>query len=681
MTPLPPTRRDDVVDILHGTEVRDPYRWLEDGDAADVRQWVAAQNARTREALDARPDRGWWHERLVALMQRPVVMAVQVRGERLFCMERPTGAEQFLLTRRSAVDPDAAPVVLLDPAAGTADAANAIDWFDASPDGSLVAVGTSEGGTEDSVLRVIDADDGRDLGEAIPDTRACSVAWEPDGAGFAYTRYPAGEQYERSVYHHALGAPWADDPLVWDRRPDPQAWPEVAISPDGAWLLVHVGVGWARSDVHLLERATGTWSTVIEGVEATTWFTFAADGASLVGVTVLDAPKGRVVVAPLASPSVGSWRTLIPEGDAVLGAVRVRGDDLLVVATRRAVDALQRHDAGGQLLGVVAGLGDVIAISGLGTDRTTGEAFAVVDSFGAPTSLWKVSAGADTAVAWGSSTDDPGVVPALTVTQTTYPSLDGTSIGMFLIHRADVTPGPEVPAILNGYGGFAIAETPVWSPQIAAWCAAGGTFAIAGLRGGVEEGDEWHQAGRRERKQNVFDDFHAGADWLVATGLTSRDRLAVLGRSNGGLLVGVAMTQRPDLCRAVWCGVPLLDMIRFPQFLIAKLWTSEYGDPDVAEEFGWLYAYSPYHHVVDGTGYPATLFTTAEGDTRVDPLHARKMAALVQAASAGQDERPILLFQEGRAGHGVGKPVAKRADELADGLSFLAGQLGLAIPT
>jgi prolyl oligopeptidase len=217
----------------------------------------------------------------------------------------------------------------------------------------------------------------------------------------------------------------------------------------------------------------------------------------------------------------------------------------------------------------------------------------------------------------------------------------------------------------------------VWSPQIAAWCAAGGTYAIAGLRGGIEEGEAWHHAGRRDHKQNVFDDFHAAADWMVTTGLVARERLAVLGRSNGGLLVGVAMTQRPDLCRAVWCGVPLLDMVRFPQFLIARLWTDEYGDPDVAEEFGWLYAYSPYHHVEDGTCYPATLLSTAEGDSRVDPLHARKMAACVQAASSCQDERPILLLQEERAGHGVGKPVTKRADELADGLTFLAWQLGL----
>ncbi len=674
---VPPTRRDDVVDTLHGVDVPDPFRWLEDGDDPEVRQWVAGQNAHTRQALDARPDRGWWHERLVALMQLPVVAAVQVRGEHLFCLERPAGAEQFVLTRRSALDRDAPPQVLVDPAAGTRDATTAIDWFEASDDGTLVAVGTSDGGTEESVLRVVrgTGDGAGDvLGDAIPDTRACSVAWEPDGSGFVYTRYPAGEHYRRTVHHHVLGRPWPDDPVLWAEHPNPQAWPSVVLSPDGAWLLVHVQVGWARVDVHVLDRRTGTWTTAIAGVDATSSFDVAADGTTMVGVTTLDAPHGRVVRAALAAPGVEGWETIVPEDESVLGGARVSGAELLVVATADAVDTVRRYTADGRPLGTVAGLGGLIAVSGLAADRTVGTAFVVVDSFDAPTSLFR-SADGGPAVPW--STTAAGGLPALTVSQVAYPSLDGTSIGMFLIHRDDVAPGPDVPMILNGYGGFAITETPVWSPHIGAWCAGGGAFAIAGLRGGLERGEAWHHAGRREHKQNVFDDFHAAADWLVAGGLAGRDRLAIYGGSNGGLLVGVGMTQRPDLCRAVWCRVPLLDMIRFPEFLIAKLWTSEYGDPQVADEFGWLHAYSPYHHVVPGTRYPATLFTTAEGDTRVDPLHARKMAALVQAATACVADRPILMFQEGRAGHGVGKPVAKRADELADGLTFLAWQLGL----
>jgi prolyl oligopeptidase len=677
MTGRPPaTRREDVVDVLHGIEVADPYRWLEDGDAAEVTRWVAAQNAYTRQALDARPDRPWWHERLVALMQLPVVLAAQVRGDHLLCLERPAGAEQFLLTRRSAVSPDTEPVVLLDPAAGVADAANAIDWFEASNDGSLVAVGTSEGGTENSVLRVLDTAEGRDLGEAIPNTRACSVAWEPDGSGFAYTRYPEGDEYHRTVHYHLLGADWRDDPVVWAEHPDPQAWPDVTMSPDGLRLLVHVLVGWARYDVHLLDRPSGEWSTLIGGVEATSEFHFAADGESLVGVTTLDAPKGRLVRVPFGTTDPTRWETLVPEGDAVLSRPTVGGDEVLAVSTRRALDRIVRFGADGSSRGSIEGVGDVVAIVALTADRDTGRAFAVVDSFDSPTAVWRVDPG-KTSLRWFPAGADVETVPSLSVRQVTYSSADGTSIGLFLIHRDDVAPGPDVPLILNGYGGFAITETPVWSPQIAAWCIAGGVYAIAGLRGGLEEGEDWHLAGRREHKRNVFDDFHAAADWLVGEGMAERARLAILGRSNGGLLVGASLTQRPDLCRAVWCGVPLLDMVRFPQFLIARLWTDEYGDPDVPEEFAWLHAYSPYHHVVAGTDYPATLFSTAEGDTRVDPLHARKMAALLQAASTGQDEHPILLYQEGRAGHGVGKPVAKRADELADGLTFLAWQVGL----
>jgi prolyl oligopeptidase len=476
------------------------------------------------------------------------------------------------------------------------------------------------------------------------------------------------------VHHHRIGDDWRDDPVVWAEHPDPQAWPDVKMSPDGRWLLVHVLVGWARHDVHLLDRRSHRWSTVVAGVEATTTFEFGPDGRSLVGVTTRDAPRGRIVRVELDDPT-GEWTTLVAEHEAVLSQLAVAGGQLWVVATQRAVDTVERFAADGRPLGVVEGLDDLVAVAGLAADRDAPLAFATVDSFEAPTTLWRVADG-EPVERW--FPDAPAVtdVPQLTVTQTTYPSLDGTEIGIFLIHRADVVAGPDTPAILNGYGGFALANTPVWSPQLAAWCAAGGLYAIAGLRGGTEEGEAWHHAGRRGTKQNVFDDFNAAADWLVSKGLAERARLGLIGRSNGGLLVGVTLTQRPDVCRAVVCGVPLLDMIRFPEFLIARLWTDEYGDPDVAEEFAWLYSYSPYHHVREGTAYPAVLLATAEGDTRVDPLHARKMAALLQWASVAQEDRPVLLFQEERAGHGVGKPVAKRADELADQLTFLSWQLG-----
>lgn len=328
-------------------------------------------------------------------------------------------------------------------------------------------------------------------------------------------------------------------------------------------------------------------------------------------------------------------------------------------------------DHAGALERTVDELG-LVSVQTLDTDESV--AFVAASSFDAPPALRRF---ADDRLQQWSAKVDTSQLPPMTVRRLSYPSTDGTNIGLFVMHRADVDLGSGVPVLLTGYGGFAIAEKPSWLVRAAAWCAAGGAFAVSGLRGGYEHGESWHQAGRRANKQNVFDDFHAAADWLVDQGHASRERLAIEGGSNGGLLMGVAITQRPDLARAVHCAVPLLDMIRFPNFLIAKLWTDEYGDPEVAEEFAWLHAYSPYHHVVDGGEYPAVLFSTAEGDSRVDPMHARKMAALLAEASSSQEARPILLRQAGRAGHGQGKPATMRVRDDAGVLTFLSWQLGI----
>ncbi|HWM22314.1 MAG TPA: prolyl oligopeptidase family serine peptidase [Ilumatobacteraceae bacterium] len=672
----PPSRRDEVVDTLHGVAVADPYRWLEDGASAEVQEWVTAQNLHTRRAIDSRPDRSTWHEHLIALMELPVVLAAEVRGDVVVTMERRSGEQQASLVARSTVAPDAPPLVLVDPAAGAADAAVAVDWFFLSPDGSLVAYGVSEGGTESSVLRVIRTADASDVGEVIPNTRACTVGWEPDGSGIVYTRYPEGDEYHRTVHVHRLGADWRDDPVLWSEHPTPETWPDVTVSADGRHVLVQAMVGWSRYDQHLLDRSTGEWTELIVGVEAISRFEFGEDGW-LYGVTTHEAPRGRVVrIALDAVPTDPSgWETIVAERSAVLGALTVAGDSLLVVTSANGVDAIERRSRDGELLGVFDELG-IVSVGGLTADPATGTAFAITAGFDSPATLWRL--GHESAERWQPAAPSADALPPMTVRQVEYPSADGTTIGLFLVHRSDVAPGPDSPAILTGYGGFAIAETPVWSPTIAAWCASGGTYAIAQLRGGFEHGEEWHLAGRRAKKQNVFDDFAAAADWMVSTEIAARGRLAIVGGSNGGLLVGATLTQRPDVCRAVWCAVPLLDMIRFPQFLIAKLWTDEYGDPEIADEFGWLHAYSPYHQVSEGTCYPAVLLTSAEGDTRVDPLHARKMAGLLQWASSCQAQRPVLYHQEGRAGHGVGKPVGKRAAEQADVLAFLSWQLGVA---
>ncbi len=671
MTP-PPTRREEVVDVIHGLELADAYRWLEDGDSAETAHWVAAQNADTRQALDARSHRDDWHGRLSALVGLPTVMSCTAHGDHLFVLERAAGSDQFALVVRSATDPAVPPRVLLDPASMAADAAVAIDWFEPNDDGTLVAVGLSEGGTEESTLHLLDVATGRLDPLRITHTRACSVAWRGDGSGFWYTRYPEGDNYHRHVRHHTIGTDPADDPVVFDRLPIPEAWAQVVASPKGTHLLVEMSVGWNRVDVHLLEIESQTWQVVVEGVDANTSMRFGGDG--IVGRTTIDAPNGRIVTASLSNASLARWRTVVPEpDDGVLSGPALAADELVVVMSRAAVDTLERWTMQGERVSLAEGLG-VVSIAGLSSRHGLDEVFVTLSSFTEPTSVWKLTG--PELQRWCPEPPDPTALPELVVNHVTYPSLDGTEIGLFLIHRADVTPGPSVPAVLNGYGGFAIAESPAWVPNLAAWCAAGGVWAIAGLRGGYEHGERWHTAGRRECKQNVFDDFHSAGDWLVAQGMASHEKLALVGGSNGGLLVGAALTQRPDLARAVWCAVPLLDMIRFPQFLIARLWTDEYGDPDIAEEFGWLHAYSPYHHVTRGQTYPSVLFTTAEGDTRVDPLHARKMAAVMQHAAADQYERPVLLLQAGRAGHGVGKPASMRVAEGTDVLSFLWWQLG-----
>lgn len=651
----------------------DPYRWLENGDSAEVTSWVAAHNQRTRQALDARPDRDRWLERLAALIALPTVMSIHVRGEQLFVMERPAGADQFVLTTRRVDDPASASRLLVDPAALADDGAAAIDWFVPSPDGSLVAYGISHGGTEDSVLHVLDVASGTTLADTIADTRAAAIAWLPDSGGFWYTRYPPGDLYRRHVRFHQLGDDPSADAVIFDRLPTPESWPDVQVSPDGAFLVVTLLVGWGRYDVHVLERATGQWRVAIEGVEAQTGFVF-HDGW-LVGVTTVDAPSGRVVAAHPSTP--GQWHTLIAERPGtVMGRVVSCGNELLVVTAHEAIDTVERWTWSVDSVPSVAAAGVLdlptpMAVQSLDADG--GVAAIVVATFTRPPAVWLWSDGE----LRGDAATDEAAVPHITVSHVHYPSLDGTSIGLFIAHRSDVVPSPETPLVLTGYGGFAIAETPAWMPQLAAWCASGGVYAIAGLRGGYEHGEAWHHAGRRGNKQQVFDDFHAAADWLVEQGMTSRDRMAVVGGSNGGLLVGAALTQRPGLARAVWCAVPLLDMVRFPQFLIARLWTDEYGDPDIAEEFAWLHAYSPYHHVADGVAYPAVLLTTAEGDTRVDPLHARKMAAALNAAGS---PNPVLLHQEGRAGHGVGKPASMRVRDGADVLAFLSWQLDGPVP-
>ena len=663
----PAARRESIVDVYHGVEVPDPYRWLEDAASAETQTWVAEQNARTRQALDSSGSYDRWHERLLALMGLSIDWPDARRGDRLFGGSRTGSQAQPLVFLTSATDPTAPRRVLLDPATLADDGAVALDWSEPSRDGALLAYGLSEGGTENSTLQVMDVNTGQNLPDTIPNTRACSLSWFPDNSGFYYSRYPEGDQYNRKIYRHVLGQPWQDDALVFGDLPVPDAWTMVTANKQGTHVLVAASVGWSRNDVHLLHIASNTWTTVLAGVDVNTHLAF--DGDYLVGITNLNAPRGRVVAIPLATPDL--WTTLVAESDVVVESDWRSGARRFVAGLRSGVRVLSEHELDGTFVGEVV-LPDFGEIGSIAHDSDEDDFFLALSSYGRPTSTyrWSPAAGLEP---WGRGAGlDPA---AITVERLSYPSDDGTPVGMYLMRGRETTPTSETPVLLTAYGGFNIASTPAFSALYVAWCEAGGMVAVAGIRGGNEEGEDWHTAGMREYKQNVFDDFHAAADFLVSSGRTSRARLAVRGGSNGGLLMGAAITQRPDLAKAVVCEVPLLDMIRFPQFLIARLWTHEYGDPDVAEEFPWLWAYSPYHHVHQGTAYPATLITTAEGDTRVDPCHARKMTALLQWAAAS--DAPILLRQGERAGHGVGKPQAKMAADAADVLTFIGGQLGV----
>ncbi len=654
-----------------------------------MRTWTTAQNDRTRTALDAVPARGRFRDRLRELTSAGTSTSPAVRGDQLFTVDRWADRDRAVLAVRSVSAPvDGPGRVLLDPADAAGEHTSAIDWYHPSADGALIAFGTSTGGDERSTLRVLDVATGRLLADAIPHTRAASVAWLPDGRGFAYTRYPdpavVGDDeagYHRAVWWHLLGDdPDLDDPC-FGPLPEKDAWPDVTISADGRWLLVHVERGWSRTDAYLLDRTTDTWSVIVEGVdEATSWFRVDTERVRLLGQTTVDAPRGRLVelALPLDQPvgGVDTWRDVVPEGDDVLDGFASTGEHLLVARSRAGVSSLHHHAADGRHLSEVTTLtGGLAAVTSLASHHSASGIVAVGHtSFAQP----------DTVTAWRPEaaptplTALPGpAIDAATVTQVRYPSTDGTEVPMLLVHAPGTAIDAGTPTLLTGYGGFNITETPAWSPFVAAWCEAGGQLAVAGIRGGGEEGEAWHQAGMGERKPQVFADFEAAADWLVDQGRTSREHLGIRGGSNGGLLVAACEVRRPELCAAVVCDVPLTDMVRFPEFLIARLWIPEYGDPADADAFAVLHGYSPYHRVVDGTCYPATLVTTGEEDSRVDPCHARKMAARLQAATACGDERPILLRVEAAAGHGQGKPASKQIEERADVLAFLAWRLGV----
>jgi len=655
--------------------VPDPYRWLEETDSPEVAAWTAAQGRFARLVLDGLPGRDAIRTRLDALFSIGTVSPPTIRGGRYFYQRREGAQEQpVLYVRHGSAGVDR---VLVDPATLSPDATSALDWYYPSPDGRLLAYGVSEGGSEKSTLRVRDVETGRDLPDVIPWTRACSLEWRPDGSGFFYTRYPergrvppGEEDYHRHVFEHSLGEDWGRDAQLFGEGRAPEDWPSIHLSPDGRFLAVSVSRGWTRTDVYLKDRSGGGgFVPVVEGIDSLFGLTLRNDRLYL--HTNHGAPRYRLVTADPARPGPESWQDLIPEGPDVLEGALLVGQWILVLRLRDASSRLALHDLRGRLLRELElpGIGTVEAITGEWDGK---EAFFGFSSFTTPPAVYRLDLPEGPPVPWRAVEGD--VDPrAYAVRLVRYASKDGTPISMFLVHRRDRPPGG--PALLTGYGGFNVSLTPAFGRSLLLFLERGGLYALAHLRGGGEYGEEWHRAGMQELKQNVFDDFLAAAEFLLREGHVARGRLAIMGGSNGGLLVGAALTQRPELFAAVVCQVPLLDMLRYHRFRIARLWIAEYGSPEDPHAFRWLHAYSPYHRVREGTPYPAVLLTAGEADSRVDPMHARKMAARLQAATASG--RPILLRLETRAGHGQGKPVSKLVAEWSDVWSFLLAELGM----
>ncbi|MEU7896436.1 prolyl oligopeptidase family serine peptidase [Nonomuraea sp. NPDC049152] len=676
----PAARRDEIVENLHGTPVPDPYRWLEDPDDPEVKGWLLAQEELFRAQVEPRR----FKERIAELLRSGSVGVPAWRGERHFFSRRTPDQEHAVYY---VVDADGTERALIDPMAIDPSGLTTLDAVQPDKEGRLLAYQISVGGDEESSLYIIDVTTGARIEGPIDRCRYSPIAWLPGGEAFYYVRrlpsteVPEGEsQFHRRVYLHRVGASTEDDVMIFGDGMKMTNYYGVSVSRDGRWLQISASEGTApRNDLWVADLSSSPaerpeLTVVQEGVDAQTGLVFGRDGRVYVH-TDRDAPRARVCVADPADPSV--WTDLIPEDpEAVLTDFAVLDDlerpVMLVGWTRHALSEISLHSLEtGEKIGEVPtpGLGTIGGISERPeggheawfgyTDNTTPPTIQRYDAVTGETTLWAASPGAVE-------------VPPVKTSQVVYQSKDGTDVHMLVIEPVD-REGPR-PTILNGYGGFGISMTPGYSASVLAWVEAGGVYAIAGLRGGGEEGEDWHRAGMLANKQNVFDDFHAAAEHLIDTGVTTSSRLAISGGSNGGLLVGAALTQRPDLYAAVACSAPLLDMIRYELFGLGATWNVEYGSAEDPTQFPWLWAYSPYHHVREGESYPATLFTVFQSDTRVHPLHAWKMCAALQQAQAG--DAPIVLRNETEVGHGA-RSVSRTVDLAADQLTFLAKHTGL----
>ncbi len=665
----PETRRDDFADTLHAVVIPDPYRWLEDQNSPDTRAWIDAQNSYAHSFLDPLPSRDKVRKRLTELMRTDRIAAPLARNGRYFFSKRLADQDLYVIYMREGLKGQEK--VLIDPHSMSADKSVSVDMYDVTPDGKVLLYGVREGGQDEERVRLFDVDAGADLPDSLPKAVYMGVSLLPDKSGMYYSRYlPEGCR----VYYHAMGTDPAADPQIFGEGYGPETGVSVGVSEDGRYLLAVVWYGSAgqKTDVFFKDLvANGPFQTVVDDVDAR--FEPQVGGDKIFMLTNWNASNGRVLCVDTKNPAKENWKEIVPEGKATMEAMSLAGGRLFINYLDNVVSKVKVFEPDGKFVREIA-LPTLGSVSGMNGQWASSEAFYLFTSFHVPTAIYRYDVKNGNQEVWA-KLNVPVDTDKLEVKQVWYTSKDGTKVPMFLVYKKGLKLDGNNPVVMTGYGGFNTSTTPYFSSVFVTWAEMGAVGAMPNLRGGGEFGEQWHKAGMFEKKQNVFDDFIAAAEWLIANKYTNSSRLAITGGSNGGLLVGAALVQRPDLFKAVVCTYPLLDMLRYQKFLMGPFWVSEYGSADNPEQFRYIYAYSPYHNAKKGVKYPATLFITGDSDTRVAPLHARKMTALLQADSGSN--APIMLIYDTKLGHSGGRPLGKLIEDTVDEMSFVCWQLGI----
>lgn len=671
-----------TVDTLWGTPIADPYRPLEDDRSPETAAWVAAQNAITFEHLHAIPVRNELLKRFEELYNYEKVGIPRQVGPYYFVTRNSGLQNQAVTYRRQGLDGEER--IFLDPNALSADGTVTASLGSASPDDRYIVEIRNEAGSDWQIIHVLDVETGERLPDRLEWVKFSGASWDAEGAGFYYSRYPAPDgsalseaNSYHSVYYHRLGDDQSADRLVFRDEDHPNRYHFTTITEDRRYLILMTSTGTDGNSIHFmdLQASAPTWQPLVEGFDTHTSVVDHVDGQILV-LTDIGAPRYRLIAAPVEDPANRSaWTEIIPESEDLLESVRAAAGGLFAVKMRRACHEVEHRDLAGNLIRTIALPEANGSVGGFGGKRDADHVFYAFTSFTRPTEIhrYDCQTGESTPFARPHVPFDPS---KYVTEQVWYPSKDGTQIPMFLVHLKDLEPNGDAPTYLYAYGGFNVSLTPAFSPSNLLLLERGGIYAMPNLRGGGEFGEAWHAAGMLDRKQNVFDDFIAAGEYLVQAGWTRPERLAIAGGSNGGLLVGATMTQRPDLAAVAFPAVGVMDMLRYHKFTIGWGWVPEYGSADESEAaFRNLLAYSPLHNLKDGVRYPATLVTTADHDDRVVPAHSFKFAARLQAAHAGNN--PVLIRIEENAGHGAGKPTAKIMEEQADKWAFMLDEMGL----